>query len=217
MASSCGSTLSGSFQERKRRLENSLSDFPPGEFDYIDVKWCADFKSVEISKIGWPVFALLSINRRLASIFRFANIWVHHVKEHQNSRLGVVAHHSRLFCIMDLQAQTWSKRGCNGRISAIFGDFHATENAIPRQLLGRFISYFGSGRENICAKSSWPVCRPDAFNGLRKSILKQKNGTFFFLHVLFNNFASSSPILNLIADMNSWRDLQSGMTRLPTW
>jgi len=44
----------------------SSSDGAPGDFIYIDVKFYGESEYGTISKIGWPVFALVSINRRFA-------------------------------------------------------------------------------------------------------------------------------------------------------
>ena len=89
--------------------------------------------------------------------------------------------------------------------------FGATENAIPRYLLGRWSPYFDTGHRHICAKSSRIVCTPDVSPGLRKSILEQKTAVFVILYAFMNNLRSRILTQILTPGMNSARDFTSDM------
>lgn len=92
----------------------------PGDFIYIDVKFCADFESAKISSIRWLVFALsfkegtisiisrqkvrfLGTKRvRFARVFKLGRIRLHHVKERKKTRLVMSEPRSRWIGFMDL-------------------------------------------------------------------------------------------------------------------
>lgn len=59
----------------------------PGDFVYIDAKFCAESEYGTILEIVWTVFAQTSINRRHAWIVRFATRDVYQKKEHKNAQL----------------------------------------------------------------------------------------------------------------------------------
>lgn len=119
----------------------------------------------------------------------------------------------RIIGLMDWQGQTWWKRGEKEKKSPILADFDATENAIARELLWRYMSCFAQSRVVICARSSRCVCMPDVSHGLRKSTFEQKNGTFINVHVFVNNFATKQNIHIMTTGIDSARDLESSLTR----